>query len=229
MPNSASRTALVVGASRGLGLGLAVELKSRGWRVTGTVRDDAGASRLADAGIDVERLDTADPAMLASLRQRLDAKIWDLVFINAGVGGPAHQDAAQATEEEIGRLFLVNAVAPIATARAFADRMRQRTGVIAFMSSDLGNVSHNEDGFIELYRASKAALNSLIRSFTAKLATNGITVLAMHPGWVRTEMGGPHAPLAIEDSVPGLADALERYAGTGLHRFVDYTGAELAW
>jgi NAD(P)-dependent dehydrogenase (short-subunit alcohol dehydrogenase family) len=223
------KTALVVGASRGLGLGLAIELKSRGWQVTGTARDDAGEKRLADAGLEVRRLDTADGAMLAALRQSLDTKIWDLVFVNAGIGVGPDQVAGTASDDTVARLFLVNAVAPIAVARAFADRVREGTGIIAFMSSDLGIVARNEDGFIELYRASKAALNSLIRSFIATFGGNGITVLAMHPGWVRTELGGPHAPLSVEESVRGLADALDRYAGTGLHSFVDYTGAELAW
>jgi NAD(P)-dependent dehydrogenase (short-subunit alcohol dehydrogenase family) len=223
------KSALIIGASRGLGLGLAAELKSRGWDVTGTVRDDTGASRLAAVGARAERVDIADGASVTALGERLGGQQFDLIFINAGIGVGPDQIAGTADAPLVARLFMVNTVAPIAVARALLDRIRDGTGVIAFMSSDLGIVSRNEDGFIELYRASKAALNSLIRSFTAGLGGKPITVLAMHPGWVRTDMGGPHAPLSVEDSVPGLVDVIEARAGSGRHGFVDYQGQELDW
>jgi len=223
------RIALIVGASRGLGLGLAAELKSRGWEVVGTVRDDVGAARLAAAGARVERADTTDAASVAALRERLTGTMFDLVFVNGGIGGPPHQDVAQSTADEAGQLFLANALAPVAVARAFLDRVREGRGIVAFMSSDLGSVSRTEDGFMPLYRASKAALNSLIRSFTATLDGKRISVLAMHPGWVRTDMGGPHEPLGVEESVCGLADVIEARAGSGRHGFVDWQGNELAW
>jgi NAD(P)-dependent dehydrogenase (short-subunit alcohol dehydrogenase family) len=229
MAQSQLRTALIVGASRGLGLGLAAELTSRRWEVTGTVRDDAGTVRLSAAGARVERVDTTDREALAALRRRLAGEVFDVVFINAGIGLGPDEDATTVGSDAVARLFMANAVAPVAVARALADRVRERSGIIAFMSSDLGSVSRNEDGFMELYRASKAALNSLIRSFTATLGGKRITVLAMHPGWVRTDMGGPHAPLSVEDSVRGLADVLEARAGSGRHAFVDYQGAELEW
>jgi NAD(P)-dependent dehydrogenase (short-subunit alcohol dehydrogenase family) len=101
--------------------------------------------------------------------------------------------------------------------------------VIAFMSSDLGSVTRIDDAYIPLYRASKAALNSLIRTFTARLGGRRITVLAIHPGWVRTDMGGPAAPVGIEESVRGVLDVVEARAGTLRHGFVDYRGVELAW
>jgi NAD(P)-dependent dehydrogenase (short-subunit alcohol dehydrogenase family) len=226
---ASKRTALIIGASRGLGLGLAVELRSRGWEVVGTVRDDAGAARLAATGARAERADTTDTASIAALRDRLGGTTFDLVFVNGGIGGPRHQDAARTTEDEAGELFLTNALAPVAAARTFIDRVRDETGIVAFMSSDLGSVSRTEDGFMPLYRASKAALNSLIRSFTATLVDRRITVLAMHPGWVRTDMGGPQAPLSVEESARGLADVIEARAGSGRHGFVDWQGTELSW
>ncbi len=223
------RTALVVGASRGLGLGLAAELASRGWNVVGTVRDEAGAARLAAAGARVERVDIADHASAAALARSLAGEIFDLVFINAGIKGPEHQDAAQASDDEIATLFLVNAVAPVRIARALLDRVRDGIGIVAFMSSDLGNIAGNSDGYIELYRASKAALNSLVRSFTASIGGRRITVLAVHPGWVRTDMGGAEAPLSVEASCRGIADVVERRAGSLRHGFVDYRGRDMAW
>ena len=130
----------MVGASRGLGLGLAAELRRRGWEVVGTVRDDAGARRIEALGARVERVDIADGEAVAALRRRLGGVVFDLVFVNAGIQGPAHQDPAQATAAEIGELFLVNAVAPVRVAQAVFDLVRDGTGVVAFMSSDLGSV-----------------------------------------------------------------------------------------
>jgi NAD(P)-dependent dehydrogenase (short-subunit alcohol dehydrogenase family) len=227
MTSRPSRTALVIGASRGLGLGLVAELRVRGWAVVGTVRDNAGTRRLEEFGARAERLDLGDPASLAALAVRLVGERLDLVFVNAGIKGPAHQDAAQATRTEIAELFEINAIAPIRLARAIAGRVCDG-GTIAFMSSDLGSVSGNRDGYIELYRASKAALNSLIRSFAAGLGER-VTVLAVHPGWVKTEMGGTEAPLSVAESCRGIVDALERRAATARHGFIDWRGRELAW
>lgn len=225
----AGKIALVIGASRGLGLGLATELRTRRWTVIGTVRDEAGARRVEALGARAERLDTSDAGSGAALSQRLAGDTFDLVFVNAGIKGVGHQDPARATPAEIAELFQINSVAPVGIAHAFLGRVREGTGVIAFMSSDLGSVTRTEDAYIPLYRASKAALNSLIRSFAAGLGGRQVTVLAIHPGWVRTDMGGSSAPVGIEESVRGVVDVVEARAGTGRHGFVDYRGVELAW
>jgi NAD(P)-dependent dehydrogenase (short-subunit alcohol dehydrogenase family) len=229
------RWALVVGASRGLGLGLAAELKSRGWNGVATVRDQAGEDRVkalsAKPGGEtrVEHLDINDDAGIAAMRRRLDDTIFDLVFVNAGIAPPEGHDAATASREEAANIFLTNAVAPIRLAHAFVDRVRDGPGIVAFMSSGLGSVADKTDSYSDLYSASKAALNSLSRSFAASLGKRRITVLAVAPGWVRTDMGGPDAPLSVEESVHGIVDVLESRAGAGRHGFVDYQGREVAW
>src|SRR6266403_2759424 len=230
-----ARFALVVGASRGLGLGLAAELKRRGWNVVGTVRDAAGERRLqvlADkpgGALRVERLDINDDAGIAALRRRLDGTVFDLVFVNAGISPKGRSDAAGASREEAAAIFMTNAVAPMRVARAFLDRVRNGPGLIAFMSSGLGSVANKTDSYSELYSASKAALNSLSRSFPASLGGRRVTVLTVAPGWVRTDMGGRSASLSVEESVRGIVAVLESRAGTGRHGFVDYRGREVEW
>jgi NAD(P)-dependent dehydrogenase (short-subunit alcohol dehydrogenase family) len=229
------RWALVVGASRGLGLGLAAELKRRGWNVVGTVRDQAGERRLQKLAdkpggeIRVEFLDINDDVQIAALHRRLDAMQFDLLFVNAGIAPKGRSDAASASREEAAAVFMTNAVAPMRIARAFLDRVKSGPGIIAFMSSGLGSVANKTDSYSELYSASKAALNSLSRSLAASLGGRRVTVLAVAPGWVRTDMGGRSATLSVEESVSGIVDVLERRAGMSRHGFVDHRGREVAW
>jgi len=229
------RWALVVGASRGLGFGLAADLQRRGWNVVATVRDEPGERRLRelaaapDPALLIERLDINDDPGIAALRRRHGATTFDLVFINAGIAPEGRAGAATASRNEAAEIFMTNAVAPMRVARAFLDRVRDGPGIVAFMSSGLGSVADKTDSYSELYSASKAALNSLSRSFAASLGGRRITVLAIAPGWVRTDMGGAGAPLSVEQSVRGIIDVLESRAGTRRHGFVDYRGREVAW
>lgn len=223
----AMQRALIVGASRGIGLGLAQELAQRGWHVTGTVRDSGAAGLLSTAGAAAEMLDVTDPNGPASLRARLEGQAFDLLIVNAGIAGPEHQSAEQATADEIAALFITNAIGPVRIARGLLDLMTPGS-VVAFTTSRMGSVALNTAGDMELYRASKAALNSLTRSMAAKL-DRPVTVLSLHPGWVRTDMGGEGADLDVQTSVRGLLDAIEERRRSGQHGFVDHVGAELAW
>ncbi len=216
-------TALIIGASRGLGLGLVRELAGRGWSVTGTVRAEADRAAVEAAGGTSALADVTDLASVAALP---DAPL-DLLFINAGVFGPQHQDAAKATAEETGALFTTNAVAPVAAARLLLGRVKEG-GVLAFMTSRMGSVADNRGGDMELYRASKAALNSLARSLAAKL-DRPLAVLSLHPGWVRTDMGGDAAPLDVQISARGLVDTILAHRGEPGSAFYDHSGAALPW
>lgn len=215
MPN-----ALILGASRGLGLGLARELIARGWKVTGTVRQEADRAGLEAAGAGSAIADVTDPASIAALQ----ASGLDLLFVNAGISEP--DEFATIDADGIGHLFMTNAVAPVRAALALLDRVAP-DGTIAFMSSRMGSVSLTEQDNKAMYRASKAALNSLTR---AKMASFGERpVLSFHPGWVETDMGGKGADLDVATSVKGIVDVLEEHRRTPGSAFVDYSGATLGW
>lgn len=219
------QTALIIGASRGLGLGLARGFAARGWRVHATVRR---SGTLQDESIAEVPLDVRNDAQLQALANRLQPASLDLLLVNAGVKGPEHQSVDRVTPQEFLDLMQVNAIAPVHMARQLLPKMK-RGGLIAFMSSKMGSVAQNQSGDWELYRASKAALNSLVRGFHAREAgPAAVRVLTLHPGWVRTDMGGPEAPLSVAESVQGLIEVIERHRDAE-HRFLDYAGSTVPW
>ena len=221
------KSALIIGASRGLGLGLAGELAGRGWRVTGTQR--TASAELAALGVTVmSDVDVTNPAQIQTLAARLGGQTFDLIFLNAGIMAGRGAPVGEIADEDITRVLFTNAIAPIRAADVLIG-LAAPGATIAFMTSILGSVANNLDGRMELYRASKAALNSLTRSFAARHAAAGYTVLSLHPGVVRTSMGGPGAPLDIPTSVRGLADVLESRVGTKTHVYVDYLNREIPW
>lgn len=227
---STPKTALIIGASRGLGLGLVKQLLADGWDVTATVRNLQKADALRALGqVQIESLDMDDQQAVIALSQRLKAKTFDLLFVNAGVKGPDNQTPGHATLAQVGQLFFTNAVAPINLAQRFAGQIRPDSGVLAFMSSVLGSVTMPDAPELALYKASKAALNSMTNSFVTQLGDQKLTVLSLHPGWVKTDMGGEGADLDIETSVRGLIAQVNAYTGKGGHHFVNYKGQTIPW
>ena len=224
--------ALIVGGSRGLGLGLVREHLARGWSVTATARTPSPEfdelSRQSGGRFTREGLDIVKPDQVAALARKLRGQTFDLLFLNAGIMAGRGLPLTEVPDSDIAGIFLTNAINPIRVADALAATVAPG-GTIAFMSSILGSIGSNDDGRAELYRASKAALNSLIRSFRARHARADLTVLAMHPGVVRTSMGGPTAPLDIETSVRGIADVIARRTGSGGQAFVDYNNEIIPW
>lgn len=224
--------ALIIGASRGLGLGLVSEHLARGWRLTATARSKSSELEALIAGASgrlvVETLDINAPPQVHALARRLQDQRFDLLFLNAGIMAGRGATLGDVADSDIVQIFLTNAINPIRVADALAGVLAPG-GTIAFMSSILGSIGTNDDGRAELYRASKAALNSLVRSFRARHAQRDFTVLAMHPGVVRTAMGGPGAPLDIATSVRGVANVLAARSGSGGQAFVDYRNAEIPW
>lgn len=226
----AAKHALIIGASRGLGLGLVEQLLSDGWKVTATVRQPAKAQALAALGsVHIEQLEMDDHQNIKDLSKKLDTEVFDLVFVNAGIIGPKDQTSGDASLADIGQLFLTNSVAPINLAKAFVSKIRKGSGVLAFMSSGLGSITTPDAPELALYKASKAALNSMTNTFISQLGEDRPTVLTLHPGWVKTEMGGDQAEIDVSTSTRGLIAQVNAYAGKGGHYFIDYTGKTIPW
>lgn len=231
---AAHRLALIVGANRGIGLAVTKAFLARGWDVIASARDPERATelqRLATSHpgrVSVPRLDVNDPAALDRFADTMGDNVLDAVLLNAGVSGPGHRSASAVTEAEIGALMFTNAIAPIRLARALMPRVRPDSGVVAFSSSVMGSVSANAGGH-ELYRASKAALNSLARGLWTEMRGRHLTLVSLHPGWVATDMGGSTAPVSVNDSAAGIVHVIEHQSGAQQHRFLDYTGKELPW
>jgi len=227
---STPKHALIIGASRGLGLGLVQRLLEDGWQVTATVRNPHKAEALQALGpVRIEQLDMDDQQAVIALSQKLKDQVLDLLFVNAGVKGPDDQTPGKATLAEVGQLFFTNAVAPINLAQRFAGQIRDGSGVLAFMSSVLGSVTMPDAPDLALYKASKAALNSMTNSFISQLGPQKLTVLSLHPGWVKTDMGGEGADIDVETSTRGLIAQVNAYTGKGGHHFVNYKGETIPW
>ena len=235
MPSSTPerKSLLLFGASRGLGLAIAEEYLKLDWRVVATARQESGTALhdlvgKADGRLEIEAVDIADPAQITALRGRLGSDRFDLLFVNAGVTNDDRETIADVSTEEFVRVMVTNALSPMRVVEMFKDLVPP-SGAIAIMSSGQGSVSNNETGAHEVYRASKAALNTLMRSFAARRRDDPRTLLLLAPGWVRTDLGGPMARLSIEESIPSLVKVIAAQEGKGGLQYLDYLGRPVAW
>ncbi|MFD7665014.1 SDR family NAD(P)-dependent oxidoreductase [Streptomyces sp. NPDC059788] len=226
------KTALVVGASRTLGLALAAEYLRRGWDVIGTVRGSGrtGLHDLAEASggrLTVESLEMTDPDQISALGDRLARRTLDLLFVNAAITR-GDLPIGEVPTDMFTEVMITNALSPMRVVESLRPLVAP-AGTIGIMSSDQGSIALNTDGGQDLYRASKSALNQLMRSYAARYADDSRTLLLMDPGWVRTELGGPDAELSVDESIPGVVETIERHQGKpGLH-FVDHQGQVVPW
>ncbi|MCK8784969.1 SDR family oxidoreductase [Roseomonas sp. NAR14] len=233
MPDTGTGLALILGASRGLGLGLARELLGRGWHVIATERGGRAEplhDLAAEAGgrLEIERADINHPDQIEALRGRLAGRSLDLLFVNAGVANDPAETAGEVSTEEFTRILVTNALSPLRAIEALAPLV-PAGGVIGAMSSGLGSVANNESGGWEVYRASKAALNTLLRSYAARSRDSGHALLLIAPGWVRTDMGGPDAALDVETSMRGVAGVIEARRGKAGLAYLDHRGQTVPW
>jgi NAD(P)-dependent dehydrogenase (short-subunit alcohol dehydrogenase family) len=232
-PVSENRAVLLIGGSRGLGFAIAAEYIDRGSEVVATVRgpERTALHDLQDAAgatLEIEHLDIDEPEQVDGLRDRLGDRSFDLLFVNAGVTNGPEETPADVTTEEFTRLMVTNALSPMRVVETLGDLV-DSSGTIAIMSSGQGSVANNERGGFEIYRASKSALNQLMRSYVARHRGEERTLLLMAPGWVKTDLGGPGASLTIEESIPNLVTTVDAQRGRSGLQYLDYLGRPIPW
>jgi NAD(P)-dependent dehydrogenase (short-subunit alcohol dehydrogenase family) len=222
-------TILITGAGRGLGLELARRFVDLGWETLGTVRDPAKGAAMPK-GSQTFLCDSTDRSSLARLARDLAGKPIDVLFCNAGMFGKRKQSVGTVDYDTWAEVMRVNVFSPMACVEALVDNVASSTRrQVVMMSSRMGSMGENAAGGEVVYRSSKAALNAVTKSLSIDLAPRGITVVAVHPGWVQTDMGGPAAALTPAESVAGLADVVLGLGPASNGGFLNHDGAPIAW
>jgi len=223
-------TVFITGAGRGLGLEFARQYAAEGWRIIATIRDMTKAADLKDAAPEVEIhcLDVTDHGALVALGRSLAGDAIDVLIANAGVMLGREMAIDRIDETAWLDSIRINTIAPLATATALLPAVRRGTGKrLIAISSRLGSIGSNQDGGLYVYRSSKAALNASWRSLA--LDHREFIAVVLHPGWVKTDMGGASAPVVPKDSVAGMRRVIQRLSAHDSGKFFDYNGDEVPW
>ncbi len=224
-------TYLITGATRGIGLEFARQLSQRGKGtvVLATARDPSRATELAGLAQQVLPLEVSDESSIAKLPGLLKDRPIDVLINNAGVGSEANS-LSKLVFAEFQRVFTINSFAPLMIAGALLPNLRAgRRKTIFNISSQLGSIANNQGGSSYAYRASKSALNQLTVSLSAELKSDGFCCVVAHPGWVKTDMGGPGAPLSPHDSVQWLLKLIDALTPQDSGKFFNYDGNPMPW
>ncbi len=226
---------LITGCNRGIGLELTRQYLQAGWQVIATVREPANAVKLKELwrahedGLRIYALNVADHVQLDALARELGDETLDVLINNAGAMG--HQPPLGSIDYIAwNQLFAVNTMAPAKMVEAFGPLIgRGERKLIVNISTRMASMTDNTSGGAYAYRSTKAGLNAVTRSLAIDLAADGITVIAVHPGWVQTDMGGEGAQLRIPDSATALRALFDRAGPAESGRFFNYDGQELPW
>ncbi len=229
-------TVLITGANRGLGLEFCRQYAADGWNVIACCRQPEQAlelNRLAQhyPSIQVEALNVADFAEIDALSEKWADSTIDVLINNAGVYEDLHSGGfGQLDYQAWSHSLVVNTQAPVKMAEAFLPQIKHsHAKLIVNISSLMGSIGDNEGGGSIIYRSSKAALNAAMKSLALGLKDQPVGVLIFHPGWVKTDMGGPNALITAEESVAGIRSVIDNFSLDQSGSFVKYDGSTMPW
>ncbi len=226
--------ALITGANRGIGLALVKAYADRRDKVFAAVRGSSDRTDLdefasaARGWVEVIEMDVSDAVDVARAKRKLEAEPIDVLINNAGISGPDHQSALDMDFEGLAETLAVNSIAPLRIANAFLPNVKAAKGKIITLSSQMGQMQSASSDSLA-YRVSKAAVNKLMRGLATELKPQGVPVMIVHPGWVKTDMGGDGAQLTPEESAEGMLKLIDKLDIGSTGKFLAWNGKELAW
>ena len=219
---------VITGANRGIGLELVKQLLDSGARVYATYRSEMGElTSINNQNLSIHQMDVRDSAAIEELSNSIDGKI-DLLINNAGVADGRWQSISEIDMQHALEVIEINSIAPVLVTQKLLNQMSDDSTIV-MMSSLMGSISDCMSGRSYAYRASKTALNMFSIAMKNELESQGISILIMHPGWVETDMGGPHAPLSVEESVQGIIQRIEEQNLEMTGRYVQFDGTPIEW
>ena len=226
---------LVTGANRGLGLGFVTNYLEKNVNVVSTTRDLKSSKELLALkerfpdNLEIFELDLLTESAGDSLANFLGERSIDILINNAGIGSTNQHFQAVSPKPWL-EVLKVNLIAPLMVTQSIIDNVKKGVDKkIYFLSSQLGTIGDNTSGGMYIYRSSKAGLNQVVKSLSVDLKPKGITVISLHPGWVKTDMGGPNAPVSIDESIEGMTQVIHTTDIRDTGRFLNYDGKELPW
>jgi len=220
-------TALIIGASRGIGHELVKQYLADGWRVIATARKAEDCAALGALGAEPHQLDVTNVEACAGIGWKLDGEELNVAILNAGVYGPRHDGFPSQTDFDA--VMHTNVLAAMRLLPIIAPMVGAARGKLAVLSSKMGSLSERNGASGSLYRASKAALNSVLIDTALVFGKQGATCVAFHPGWVRTEMGGDGADISVEESAGGIRATLAALPASERAVYRNYDGSEIGW
>lgn len=220
-------TAFIIGASRGIGREFAQQLLADGWKVFATVRDDAGIAALRTAGAEAIKLDVAHTESIASLAWQLEDVKLDLAVYMAGVFGSRQGADVAPTTDEFDRIMHTNVLGAMQLIPTVAPMVEAARGKFIFMSSGMGSIGEADGSYGWLYRVSKAALDMAVKA--ASFDYPKASLVAMSPGWVQTDMGGPNATISVQKSVADMRRVIDMLTLKDSGSFLSHNGGHVSW
>ncbi|MBT8054788.1 MAG: SDR family oxidoreductase [Xanthomonadales bacterium] len=222
-------TVLITGANRGLGLEFARQYAAEGWKVIGTARKPKQADELTALSVEIAQLDVADQASIDALAKSLEGRPIDLLINNAGIF-PRVNKIEEINFDDYSRTLAVNTLGPVRVTRALLPNLRLgEQKKIVNITSRLGSIALNTSGVFYGYRESKAALNMFTKTLAIELGPEGFTCLTIHPGWVKTDMGGANANLTPQVSISGMRAVIRKLGPAETGTYWSYSGEAVPW